>query len=188
MATYTQKGEQVHAVKGGERCTVVASGSFIVWFTRSDGSEYIAGPNSVHDRRFKVKIPALVRQVKVSPTAKDTICTIEIGHKEEGKEVPDPLPLAVHEPKPLTLQEEIARMVGYHLSLRDDGPETFEEADDFDIDDDSDILSPYEFHDMQEDFEPEPDRARSEQSEREQKTPPAETTKEKPPETDSPTA
>lgn len=189
MTTYTQKGEQIHDVKGGERITVAANGSFIIWFVKADGTEYIAGPNSVHDRRFKWRMPAKLVAFKVIPTAKDTITTVEIGHKAEGKEVPDPLPLAVHEPKPLTLQEEIARMVGYHLSMRDDGPESFEEADDFDFDDDSDILSPYEFHDMQDEEPVEPEQARSEQSEREPVPPPDDkATEQKSSQPDSPAA
>ena len=40
------------------------------------------------------------------------------------------------EPQPLTLQEQIARFLGQAIAARDDAAETFEEADDFDIDDD----------------------------------------------------
>lgn len=50
----------------------------------------------------------------------------------------DPVPheAMLTEPRPLTLQEQIARFVGEQLRQRDDSVETFAESDDFDLDDD----------------------------------------------------
>lgn len=65
-----------------------------------------------------------------------------------GREIPDSTPVAVpHEwQRPLSLHEQIKRFVRSELSRRahDEGQETFEEADDFDVDEDPDPLSAYE--------------------------------------------
>lgn len=60
----------------------------------------------------------------------------------DGREIPDPRPVEV--PTGLrtrpTLQEEIKRYIRVEMSnrARDEGHESFEEADDFDVDDDVD--------------------------------------------------
>lgn len=67
---------------------------------------------------------------------------------ERGHEVPDPTPMAI----PLgmrvaeTLADQIKRMVRSELSRQaaDQGAETFEEADDFDVGDEDELSSPYE--------------------------------------------
>lgn len=65
-----------------------------------------------------------------------------------GREIPDPTPMEVpHDWKrPLSLHEEIRRFVRSELSRQAEaqGEESFEEADDFDVDEDPDPLSPYE--------------------------------------------
>ncbi|MEM3753886.1 MAG: hypothetical protein QW518_08930 [Thermofilaceae archaeon] len=72
----------------------------------------------------------------------------------------DPVPheAMLSEPRPLTLQEQIARFLGEEFARRnaDDQIETFEEADDFDIDDEDDLpLTKYELPDAEYE-EPEP--------------------------------
>lgn len=67
----------------------------------------------------------------------------------DGKEIPDPLPLAppVGYVKRDSLAEQIRQMVlGERLAqeARAAGAETFDEADDFDVGDDYDPTSPYE--------------------------------------------
>lgn len=70
-------------------------------------------------------------------------------YNKEGQEVMDPTPLAVPVgfKKPLSLQEQIKRMIRTSISqdARDKGYESFEEASDFDIPDDPvEPDSPYE--------------------------------------------
>lgn len=80
------------------------------------------------------------------------------GHKASldsaGREIPDSrrprLPIGFK--KPESLAEQVQRLVRTHLSehAQEQGAESFEDADDFDIDDDdSDPFSPYEM-----DFDP----------------------------------
>lgn len=72
---------------------------------------------------------------------------------ERGQFIPDPTPVEVPLKlrRPLSLQDEIKRFVRSELSQRaeDEGYESFEESDDFDIDDDEgEFASPYEFQEM----------------------------------------
>lgn len=68
------------------------------------------------------------------------------------KEYPDPTPVEVPLGfrRPPTLQEEISRIIRQQMSQQASqaGFETFEEADDFVVDDDPDPLSPYEVLEM----------------------------------------
>lgn len=67
---------------------------------------------------------------------------------EKGHEIPDPIPAAIplQWQRPPTLQEQIKSMIRREMSqaAAQDGLETFEEADDFDVGDDFDPQSPYE--------------------------------------------
>lgn len=67
---------------------------------------------------------------------------------EKGREVVDSTPISVPHnwQRPLSLHEEIKRFVRAELSraAQDQDVETFEDADDFDIDEDPDPLSAYE--------------------------------------------
>lgn len=91
---------------------------------------------------------------------------------ERGQEVPDPRPVAIplgYE-TPESLQSMIARMVDVHSRLASkQGLESFEEADDFNIDgeDDSGLLSGYQLSQMQEERPSEdPERKRDEEPRR----------------------
>lgn len=72
-------------------------------------------------------------------------------YDEMGREVPDGRPVSVPHnwQRPLSLHEEIKRFVRQELSARaaDEGEESFEEADDFEVDEDPDLFSPYELRD-----------------------------------------
>lgn len=77
-----------------------------------------------------------------------------------GHEVLDqtPLEMPMQWHRPPTLEEQIKSFVRRELSMRADqaGQETFQEADDFDIDDDPiDPSSPWELHFDQEHYTPE---------------------------------
>lgn len=73
---------------------------------------------------------------------------------ELGREVPDPRPVEwpLGLKAPLSIQDEIKRYVRAELSQAAGGAgfETFEEADDFDVDDEELLTSPYELQEMQE--------------------------------------
>lgn len=85
---------------------------------------------------------------------------------EDGKELLNPVPLNVNinEEKPLTLKEQIARVTRADVinQLKHDAQtiETFEESEDFDIEDSFDTqdpLSGYEVQEMEEEFLPDPE-------------------------------
>lgn len=69
-------------------------------------------------------------------------------HDEFGKEHLDPTPVSVPAgwQRPPTMEELIRRHIRQEMSRQaaDQGEETFEEADDFEVDEDPDPLSPYE--------------------------------------------
>lgn len=69
-------------------------------------------------------------------------------HTSSGLEVPDTTPIEVTlRDRPLTIQEQIARFTRDEViqaHLRNQGIDTFEEADDFDIPDSEHPKSPYE--------------------------------------------
>lgn len=73
---------------------------------------------------------------------------------DRGREIPDKsvveVPLKFS--RPLSIQEEIKRFVRTEMSrqAQEGGMETFEEAEDFDVDEDEDFRSPYELTMMQE--------------------------------------
>lgn len=66
----------------------------------------------------------------------------------QGREIPDPRPVAVPFDfgRPLSLHDQIKRFIRSELSQRAAAyeRETFEEADDFDVDEDGDPVSQYE--------------------------------------------
>lgn len=88
---------------------------------------------------------------------------------ERGREVPDPRPVEwpADLRRPLTIQEEIQRFVRVELSkvAAEDGMETFEESDDFVVDDEEEYVSPYEMTEMQEERAFSPAERSSESSE-----------------------
>lgn len=74
-------------------------------------------------------------------------------HNSAGLEVPDSTPVSIPVvTKPLTLQEQIARFTSSQelaLAAQNNGIDTFEEADDFEVGE-SDPVSPYEYQKMDE--------------------------------------
>lgn len=68
-------------------------------------------------------------------------------YNDKHEEIPDPTPLAlpVGFKKPETLHETMARMIKNQEYVKYlNGQETFEEADDFDVEGEDNPLSPYE--------------------------------------------
>lgn len=73
-------------------------------------------------------------------------------YNELGQEMPDPTPIAVpaHFKRPPSLQEQIKSLIRNELSQRasEADEESFEEADDFELDDDADL--PHSMHEISE--------------------------------------
>lgn len=72
-------------------------------------------------------------------------------YNEKGEEIMDPRPLSsrVGLKQPETLAQQIARILHSERAkeyAKSQGRETFEEADDFDVEDDIEMNSPYEQH------------------------------------------
>lgn len=70
-------------------------------------------------------------------------------YNSRGEEIPDPRPMAlpVDFKPPIPLDEQIRQLIKNNQiqgQLHAEGVETFEEADDFEVDDDPDPTSPYE--------------------------------------------
>lgn len=69
-------------------------------------------------------------------------------YDDQGREIPDNTPVAVPAgwARPPTIEELIRRHIRVEMSRQaaDQGMESFEEADDFEVDEDGDPLSPYE--------------------------------------------
>lgn len=68
---------------------------------------------------------------------------------EKGQEIPDPLPhtAALGRRRARSIRDnvvEILRSEKWRQAMEENGEETFEEADDFDVDDDFDPSTPYE--------------------------------------------
>jgi len=76
-------------------------------------------------------------------------------YNDKNEEIPDntPVELPIGYKKPESLQEMIARMVNVHSQLAErEGRESFEEADDFDVEEDVDPISRYQLDPMQEEY------------------------------------
>lgn len=73
-----------------------------------------------------------------------------LGFDEYGREIPDPRPMELSpgQARPETIQEMMQRLIRTHLSqaAQDHGAESFEESNDFDIEDEDfdDVLTTYE--------------------------------------------
>ncbi|AXL14884.1 hypothetical protein [Microviridae sp.] len=98
-------------------------------------------------------------------------------------EIPDTTPIEVGEhQKPLTLREEMRRFIIQEVSTAAEqhGVESFEEADDFDVEEETDLTSPYTVQELymegapRDDLEGEPNKE-DKQAENGQQEPPEET-------------
>lgn len=86
----------------------------------------------------------------------EELCEIRnaLYDKESGREVNNPKPVAVPTDlnRPLTLQEQIKRVIRTTMSqeAEEEGFETLEESMDFDVGGDNEVVSGYEFTEMHE--------------------------------------
>lgn len=77
-----------------------------------------------------------------------------MAQNEKGQEIPDPTPVEVplNFRRPPSLNDRIRSMIAREMSqyASAQGAETFEEANDFEVDEDPDFKSPYEVTELQE--------------------------------------
>ena len=151
-----------------------ASGAFTVFAVgESDQRLRILGPNSSSSRYLKVA-PGACNAIEIQ-TEPDTAIEWELSilpsRRDDVSEPPREIPVGME--KPETLEQMMMRLVETRLAefADDSGHESFEDADDFDIDDDALPHSPYEMVDMQEDRPFYPDAPNPNASPAEQKPP-----------------
>lgn len=134
----------------GAQVHIRASGSFIVFAVGQSGQRLrILGPNNASKRSFVFLVPRC-EEVEVE-TENDTVWEYEVktvpDRRERPNQTPVEIPVGVIQPE--SLESIMARMINERFSqmAEERGMETFEEADDFDIDDEL-PKTPYEMQDL----------------------------------------
>lgn len=135
----------------GTRIKIHSNGPFICYGRVRDKRTHIYGPGNVTERICKFR--SQHSHIEIS-AMDDVMYTLDIVTPEETKEVisKESMTLTVDEVGEST-EEKFRRIVHQELSKTavDQERESFEESDDFDVDDDDDLIerSGYEVHDMQ---------------------------------------
>lgn len=141
-------------LKPWQAVTLRSDGAFSVWTVQKDGSlGYIIGPNSSTDRRISFK--AYKDPVHLRVCHKDGISiTADYKQGDPDHEVLDQTPVEVPLIPPKTLQQKIDEQIRLALEMQAerDGVESPQEALDFDVDEDPDLVSKYELTPMQDDI------------------------------------
>lgn len=129
---------------------VVSTGKVAVHGHFNDGSSRLV---AVVDGERLLSLPASCGSFSCSPDRKVEYEVVSMASKSR-QETPDPTPVAVGIPlhRPLTLQEEMKRFIREEISqaAEMDSAGSFEDEDDFDVDEDPTPFSAYELDDMQE--------------------------------------
>lgn len=152
MDVRTGKSEAL--VSPGSVCTVTTDGEFQVYGYDGKDLTALLGPARSTDRFVRFRIPPEVSRIEVrcKERTKWTMTEMVVN----GKEQPDPTPLEVpvgYE-HPESLEDSMKRFIRSEVSrhyAEQHQAGTFEDEDDFDIEDeDPEFITPYEMHDMQE--------------------------------------
>lgn len=143
-------GSQTVAADAGSQVRIRASGSFIVYAVGESGQRLrILGPNNAQKRAMVCIVPAC-KELEIE-TDESTAWEIEAKEVPERREHLDqtPVEIPVGVIRPESLESIMARMINERFSLmaEEKGMETFEEADDFDIDDEL-PKTPYEMTEL----------------------------------------
>jgi len=132
---------------------------FTAYVTEGKKKVRIAGPSSSNDRRLRIVVNAH-EGVSIET---DGLWMFHVEHLPQRGEHNSGIPveLGLPEERPLSLRDEMMRFIRSEISRQadDTGQETFEEANDFDVDEDE-WKSPYELIEMV-DEEPIDDRDNS---------------------------
>lgn len=129
-------------------------------------------------------------RIELDEETKRLLKTLDVSvYTEDNRfELPNPIPKVIPTEldRPLTIQEQIQRIVRINISRQAEKNEmeSWDEANDFDIPDETEMSSPYEYSEMQEEFIKqiqEPEVPKEEKEEADQR-PPANEAGEDPPE------
>lgn len=130
---------------------IEADASFSAYGLTGGKREHLFGPFKSDGRLLTTRIPDGVTQIEIA-TAKSTFWQWTIKYIPDGKEHLDltPLEIPIGFQQPPSLQDEMRRFIREEFGrvAESSEQETFEEADDFDIDEDPDPFSAYEMVDM----------------------------------------
>lgn len=159
-------GSQSVAVTKGSKIRIRTNAQFTVYAQAPDEdgalqASGIYGPRNVSDRftTFTAETDFIAIECDES-----TMWGYEEIERINGETLDlTPVEISAERSRPPTLKEEMRRFISDEMSRvgESQGQETFEESDDFDIDDDE-LSSPYELTEMQEEFIPEPPETPSE--------------------------
>ncbi len=152
------RGTCKHPVTPGSVVEIRTDAEFTAYALENGERTSILGPNHSTERRLKFTIPPFIRTVEITTRKSGRYVfteTLRINHQE----VPDktPIEIGIHE-RPDPLAEQIQMIVQAEMSKLAvaTGRESFEEANDFEIDDEDDPHSQYELTVLQEEHEPDP--------------------------------
>ena len=135
----------------GKEYVIEADQSFVVNYLTEDGE--ITKTLSSYNNKVHNKSGGIMQVVPAQATA---FWTPTYQDEAVSKEVPDPTPIEVGLEKPPTLIERMQQFIRSELANNygagSQELETWEEAQDFMMNDADDIVSPYELHAMQEEM------------------------------------
>lgn len=142
----------------GTRVKVLSNGPFIVYGYRDKERVYIYGPTNVNDRVCKIRTQHEHIEVRAMD---DVQYNMDIVTPDDTKEVisKESMTLTVEDVGEST-EDRFRRIIRQEMSMAvaQQEVESFEEADDFEVEDDDDLIgrSGYEITDMQEmhEFQP----------------------------------
>lgn len=150
-------GPSVVDVRRRSEILMTFDGPFTVYGRDADGKTVsILGPISTDYRRLRCCVGDEVRSLEVK-CGKNTKWVYTETFRHDPEEV-DATPVEVGVQPRVTFEDQVKRYVREELARRvsEEGAETFEEADDFDVpEEEPDFVSQYEMTDMEEEFVPE---------------------------------
>lgn len=150
-------GSQILPCRPNSQVRVHAEGTYLVYGLSEDETRLsILAPHNDRDLLSHFTVPLECSKIQIV-TDEDTLFQIHIVENISAEQL-DPVPIEVIEPQ-LSLRDQIKQYIVEELSTHqyNQGNESFEEADDFDIDDESEPTSPYEMPEMDEDYLSEPE-------------------------------
>lgn len=148
------KGKDSLLVSPGSVVTIQSDGEFHVYGYAGSSLLALLGPVASHSRFCRFRVPHGVTRLEIKCKPQCQWQAAEAVYN--GQEHPDPTPVEIpigHEqPESLedTMRRFIREQVAAHYSEKE-GAGTFEDEDDFDIEDeDPELLTPYEMTEMEE--------------------------------------
>ncbi len=139
----------------GASVQIRTSGTFTVFLLESGKRTAILGPLNHNSRSLNTKLPWDSHMFYVK-CEKSTEWSMTWKANPFPNTHPDttPLEISIGDEKPLSIHEEMRRFIREEIShaAQQQGQESFEEEDDFDIPDPDEITSPYEMSEMQEEY------------------------------------